>query len=86
MSSTPEPAVLQCAMRLRNDPAMRPFLEYLARRREKHRDVCESASGETALRAAGRSQELKELLDLVERSRDLLDKCNPAPQGRLSQP
>lgn len=80
MSSTLEP-VYEAALRLRHDPAMRPFLNWLAQRREKHRDTCEAQSGDLAARAGGRSQELKEILDLIEQSPRLLEKCRPAPGG-----
>ncbi len=86
VSSSLEP-VWEAALRLRNDPAMRPFLQYLRDRREKNRDVCEATSGDQAARAGGRAQELKELLDLIEKAPSLLEQCRPAPGGsRMSQP
>jgi len=62
-------------MRIRNDPAMRPFLELLKERREKHRDVCEGTTGDTASRAGGRAQELKEILELIETAPSRLEKA-----------
>lgn len=73
--------VYEAALRLRHDPAMRPFLEHLAERREKHRDVCESTSGDQAARAGGRAQELKDILNLIEQAPSLLEKYRPAPGG-----
>lgn len=80
MTNALEP-VYEAALRLRHDPAMRPFLDYLASRREKHRDVCESTSGEQAARAGGRSQELKEILELIEQAPSRLEQLKRAPGG-----
>ena len=73
MTKTQEPA-LESALRLRHDPALAPFVEWLKERREQARNACEGQSGEALLRAQGRAQELKEVLNFIETAPAVLEK------------
>jgi hypothetical protein len=68
-------AVLESALRLRNDPAFLPFINYLKTRREAARDRAETALDEAEVRRCqGRGQELRDVLNLIEEAPSRLEK------------
>lgn len=70
----PMELVYEGALRIKHDPAFAPFLDYLKVKRETARDLCETRTGEDAVRAQGRALELKDVLNLIEQAPNLLEK------------
>lgn len=66
--------LVESLLRIRNGEDLRAFKEMLQARSEKARDACTSLSGDALMRAQGRALELKELLELIEKSPDFRDK------------
>lgn len=66
--------VVESLLRVRNDPELRPFLQYLLARKTKATGDCVIQRDEALYRAQGRAQELQELLDLVEDAPGLFEK------------
>lgn len=73
MSKIEEP-VLESALRLRHDPTLAPFMEWLRGRREHASNQCESLTGDGLMRAQGRAQELREILKFVEDAPSIFEK------------
>lgn len=66
--------VVECLLRVRNDPTLRPFLEHLMLRKTKTVSDCLVQTDVALYRAQGRAQELQDLLDLIEKSPQLFEK------------
>lgn len=71
-------ALIEALLRFRNTD-MLPFVLHLKGRLEKSRDQCTGLSGEALFRAQGRAQEVKELLETIEKAPTLLDKMRNQP-------
>jgi len=65
--------LFEACLKLRNQPELSPVRKYLAERLELAKDRLVTLPVEQVGIAQGRAQELKEFLDLIERSPSLLE-------------
>lgn len=61
-------------MRIRNGQEFTHLVTWLKARSEQARDDCTKQTGEALLRAQGRAQDRKELLDFIEGAPSILEK------------
>lgn len=65
--------LVECLLRLRNDPEFAPFRDYLEERHQTARDSCEALDGAALHRAQGRAKEVRELKDQITAANKLRD-------------
>lgn len=66
--------LVECLLRLRNDPEFAPFRDYLEERHQVARDNCEALDGAALHRAQGRAKEVRELKDLITEATELRER------------
>lgn len=67
---------IEALLRVRNDPSLDSLRRFLVKRLERAKDECTNLTGEMLMRAQGRAQELRQLLDLIEQSPIVLEKMH----------
>jgi len=71
----------EAALRLRNDPMLAPFKEWLKLRREDVRNRLESADAALYQLHQGEAKALRDILNLIEDSPRVLEKKAPGSPG-----
>ena len=70
-----EPKFLhEAALRIRNDPQLAPFVEWLRHQREAKRDLLETADDDIVQRVQGEASSLRSVISLIEDSPRVLEK------------